>query len=171
MYFDFVTFFLILFAYLVPLYISNSSPLLLHGKIPLDLNLKFNNKRLLGDGKSILGTLVGIIFGTIAGAIYFFISPINLIIPNYLALAFLLALGGISGDIIESFFKRRVGIKRGESWIIFDQIDFVFGGLILSLFLRIPEIEIIVFILILTLFAHPFSNWVAFKIRLKKVPW
>ncbi len=177
MYFDFVTFFLILFAYLVPLYISNSSPLIFYSKIPkkfnfpLDFNLEINKKRILGDGKTIFGTLIGISFGTIAGAIYFFISPINLIIPNYLALAFLLALGGVSGDIIESFFKRRIGLKRGESWIVFDQIDFILGGLILSLLLRIPEIEIIVFILILTLFAHPFSNWVAFKIKLKKVPW
>jgi len=171
MYFDFVTFFIIVLAYLIPLYVSNSSPLLFHGKIPLDLNLKFNKKRLLGDGKSILGTLVGIIFGTCAGMIYFFISPINLVIPNYFVLAFLLALGGVSGDIIESFFKRRIGIKRGEAWLGFDQTDFILGGLIMSLIFRIPEIEVVIFILILTLFAHPFSNWVAFKIKLKKVPW
>jgi CDP-2,3-bis-(O-geranylgeranyl)-sn-glycerol synthase len=47
------------------------------------------------------------------------------------------------GDIVESFFKRRIGLSRGEKWLGFDQIDFIIGGLLLSLFVRVPEIELL----------------------------
>lgn len=72
MFIDFFAFVIIFLGYVIPLYFANASPIILHGKIPLDLNFKFNNKRILGDGKSILGTLFGIISGTVAGFIYFF---------------------------------------------------------------------------------------------------
>ncbi|KAA0006124.1 MAG: CDP-archaeol synthase, partial [Thermoplasmata archaeon] len=39
--------------------------------------------------------------------------------------------GALLGDIVESFFKRRVGKERGEDWIPFDQVDFLIGALIL----------------------------------------
>ncbi len=170
MYLDY-TFFLIFFAYVIPLYISNSSPVFLHGKIPLDFNLKFNQKRILGDGKSILGTMVGIIAGTFAGTLFSFFFQINTLIPNYFALAFLLSFGAMFGDIVESFFKRRIGLKRGEKWLIFDQVDFIIGGLLFSLIVRIPEIEIIIILLFITFFVHKYSNLFAFKLKLKKVPW
>lgn len=168
---DLFSFAVIFLGYVVPLYISNASPIVIHGKIPLDLNIKINKIRLLGDGKSILGTFVGIIAGTFAGTIYFFISPIESLVPNYFILAFFLSIGGVLGDIIESFFKRRIGLKRGEQWLIFDQVDFVIGGLLLSSLIRIPELYLVIFILLITFFAHRFSNWVAYKIKLKKVPW
>jgi len=171
MYLDYFSFLIIFLAYVIPLYISNSAPIVLHGRIPVDLNLKFNKKRLLGDGKSILGTLVGIIAGFTAGLIFAVVFPINNLIPNYFCLAFLLAFGGVMGDIIESFFKRRIGLKRGEQWLIFDQIDFILGGLLLSLIVRIPEIELILILLIVTFFMHRISNYFAYKIKLKKVPW
>lgn len=168
---DIFSFIIIFLGYVIPLYVSNASPIVLHGKIPLDLNIKLKNNRLLGDGKSILGTLVGIIAGTLAGIIYFFVSPVGIIIPNYFLLPFFLSFGGVLGDIIESFFKRRIGLKRGEQWLVFDQVDFVVSGLILSSIIRLPEIELVIFILLITFFAHRFSNWFAYKLKLKKVPW
>ena len=45
---------------------------------------------------------------------------------------FSLCFGALCGDIIESFFKRRVGKNRGENWIIFDQLDFILGAVFLS---------------------------------------
>ena len=45
---------------------------------------------------------------------------------------FSLCFGALLGDVIESFFKRRVGKDRGQDWIPFDQLDFLVGALIFS---------------------------------------
>ena len=60
--------------------------------------------------------------------------------PDYLsALKVVLALacGSLFGDMFKSFFKRRMGMKRGASFPLVDQLDFVVG----SLGLYIPYIS------------------------------
>ena len=89
---------------------------------------------------------------------------------------FSLCFGALMGDIIESFFKRRIGKKRGEDWIPFDQLDFILGVLFFSFlmagFLQIAGISDgnwflesfsvwhILTLLILTPFFHLFANFV-----------
>ncbi len=163
---------ILIIAYVIPLYLANATPIIIHGKKPLDFGKNWKGKRILGDGKSIVGSVAGVIVGFLAAIIFSFSYPPLLVtIPNYLFLAFLLAFGAILGDIVESFFKRRMGLKRGAQLILCDQLDFVIGGLILSLIIRIPELEVIVVLLIATIFIHIITNFIAFKLKLKKVPW
>jgi CDP-2,3-bis-(O-geranylgeranyl)-sn-glycerol synthase len=164
--------FFLIIAYAVPMYIANASPIILHGKKPLDFGKSFFGKRFLGDGKTILGTLIGILFGTLAGFLFaLFYNNIFILIPNYLLLSFLLAFGAITGDIIESFLKRRFGFKSGQKCFLFDQIDFILGGLLFSLIILFPRIEIIIILFFATIFIHSGTNVIAFKLGLKKVPW
>lgn len=163
---------ILFFAYIIPLYFANATPVVIHGSIPVDGGRLLNGKPFLGKGKTILGTLAGIIFGTLFGALVIFFYPAILIsIPQYFALALLLSIGALLGDMVKSFIKRRVGITSGAQWLVADQIDFVIGGLLLSLFVRIPELEVVVLVLAVTLIAHVASNFAAFKMKLKKVPW
>jgi len=169
---EFFIFLLIVFAYVVPMYVANAAPILIHGKKPLDFEKKFRGKRILGKGKTIVGTLAGIIVGTIAGLLFSLIFPhVFDLIPNYYLLIFTLAIGAMLGDIVESFIKRQVGIESGSFCPLFDQIDFIVGGFVLSLIIRIPEIEIVLLVFITTIFAHLFFNALSFKLGLKKVPW
>jgi len=162
----------ILFLYVAPLYVANSSPVLAHGKIPLDLNKKIHGQPIFGKGKTIIGTIAGITAGTGVGAILYLLFPqVEQILPNYLQLAFLLALGAIAGDLVKSFFKRRFLIKSGEKWELADQLDFVFGGLVLSLFVRLPEWWLVLLLFFATFFIHKTVNWIAYKLKLKQVPW
>jgi CDP-2,3-bis-(O-geranylgeranyl)-sn-glycerol synthase len=162
----------LIIAYIVPMYLANATPIIFHGKKPLDFGKTIFEKRIFGDGKTILGTLAGILVGSIAGIIFSIIFPdILLLIPNYLILSILLASGAMFGDIFESFFKRRFGFKSGQKCFLFDQIDFVLGGLILSFIILMPKIELVLIILFLTIFIHIITNIIAFKIGLKKVPW
>jgi CDP-2,3-bis-(O-geranylgeranyl)-sn-glycerol synthase len=162
----------LIIAYIVPMYLANATPIIIHGKKPLDFGKTIFGKRILGKGKSILGTLAGIAVGSIAGIIFSIIFPnILLLIPNYLTLSILLASGAMFGDIFESFLKRRFGFKSGQKCFLFDQIDFVLGGLILSFIILIPKIELILIILFVTIFIHTLTNIIAFKFGLKKVPW
>ena len=52
--------------------------------------------------------------------------------PMMIPITFSLCFGALCGDIIESFFKRRIGKNRGENWIILDQLDFILGALMFS---------------------------------------
>ena len=48
---------------------------------------------------------------------------------RWLTLGILFGAGAMVGDLVKSFFKRRVGIAPGRSWVPFDQCDFVLGAL------------------------------------------
>jgi CDP-2,3-bis-(O-geranylgeranyl)-sn-glycerol synthase len=72
-------------------------------------------------------------------------------IANYLALPWffgaLIGGGAIAGDLLKSFFKRRFNISSGRSWIPFDQVDYLLGGLLAGLPFYAPGL--IEFILII----------------------
>jgi CDP-2,3-bis-(O-geranylgeranyl)-sn-glycerol synthase len=53
--------------------------------------------------------------------------------PLMIPILFSLCFGALLGDIVESFFKRRIGRDRGQDWIPFDQLDFIVGALVFSL--------------------------------------
>jgi CDP-2,3-bis-(O-geranylgeranyl)-sn-glycerol synthase len=100
-------------------------------------------------------------------------------------IVFSICFGALLGDIIESFFKRRVGRKRGEDWIPFDQIDFILGVLFFSFliagFLQITGLSSnnwffenftiwhILFLLIITPFFHLLANFIHRKIKTNNV--
>jgi len=182
----------------LPAYIANASALLVGGGTPIDFGKNWRDgRRILGDGKTWWGLISGAFLGITAGfafsivAIYannseFSFLGINdfgrypLMIPIIASICF----GALLGDIIESFFKRRIGKNRGEDWIPFDQIDLIAGVLFLS-FLIAGLLQItgitsynwffesftvwhILVLLVLTPFFHLFSNFVNKKIRARK---
>lgn len=105
-------------------------------------------------------------------------------------LGFALGLGAGVGDAAKSFAKRRAGREGGTSWVPFDQLDFVLGGLLLALaaatlvdaagltsrnwfaaeFLG-PRWPILLVLLLATPLLHFVVNVVGYKLGLKKVPW
>ena len=133
------------FWLIIPAYIANASALLIGGGKPIDFGRTYKDgRRLLGDGKTWRGLLVGTFIGVTAGfglsvaakyaALYNF--PIYLSdftgFPYMIPILFSICFGALLGDIIESFFKRRVGKNRGEDWIPFDQLDFIIGVLVVT---------------------------------------
>jgi CDP-2,3-bis-(O-geranylgeranyl)-sn-glycerol synthase len=163
---------LILLAYIIPLYVANATPILFHGKIPVDMGKKYKGERILGKGKTILGALCGVLGGTFVGLLFAYIFPqMFILIPNYSILIILLSAGAIIGDMVKSFVKRRMGIKSGGRWFLVDQLDFIIGGLVFSLIVRLPELWIVIVLLVVTGFIHSTTNIIAFKLKLKKVPW
>ena len=161
--------------YILPAYAANASPVLLHGKTPLDFGTKFLDGRpLLGKGKTVkgfvfavmVGSLVGLILGYVEGSIY----------PR-LALAFTISFGAMVGDSLGSFIKRRFNLKRGEAAPFLDQWDFVLSAFLFHYLLQawlvvpFPSLIEVFAILIMTAFFHVSSNLLAFKLKFKKVPW
>lgn len=157
---------------IIPAYIANASALLVGGGTPIDFGKKWKDgRRILGDGKTWNGLIVGAFFGITSGfgltivAIYannsneFAFLGLNdfgrfpLMVPIVSSICF----GALIGDIIESFLKRRIGKKRGEDWIPFDQLDFILGVLFLS-FIMAGLLHILGFS-DYNWFTHSFSIW------------
>lgn len=72
-----------------------------------------------------------------SGIIFDLLSIMNLrgLFSNFMILGFfiggLMAFGGLSGDIIGSFIKRRSGIERGHPFIFLDQLGFLVLGMVI----------------------------------------
>jgi CDP-2,3-bis-(O-geranylgeranyl)-sn-glycerol synthase len=181
----------------LPAYIANASALLVGGGTPIDFGKNWRDgKRILGDGKTwrglISGAFVGLTggFGLSVAAKYINMSDFAFLglndftgFPLMIPIIGSICFGALLGDIIKSFFKRRIGKRRGEDWIPFDQIDFVLGVLFFS-FLIAGLLQIfgitsnnwffesftmwhVLTLLIITPFLHLLTNYIHKKAKSK----
>ncbi len=170
--------------FFLPAYFSNMTPPVIVNipfikkfNFPLDFKKILFKKRIFGDNKTIIGSISGIIASLIIFQIqkylfnFNFFQNISIINYNELSLLFpfLLGFGTVLGDIIKSFIKRRLNILPGASFPIADQLDFVIFALLLSSLIYIPSINIILVLIIITPILCLIINFIAFKLKLKKV--
>jgi len=183
---------------ILPAYIANGSAVLVGGGKPVDFGKTWRDgRRILGDGKTWRGLLAGAFvgmtggFGLAVAAKYIAMSNFAFLglsdfegFPLMIPIIFSLCFGALLGDIVESFFKRRIGKERGQDWFVFDQLDFIVGALVLCLFistiiqisgftsynwfLKVFSIWHILVLLVLTPFFHIFANFVNKKLRRSK---
>jgi len=167
--------------FFLPAYFANMAPVFLKNfnflNYPLDFGKSWRGKRFFGENKTLRGFLGGIIFAI--GIVYLQflafsfstfreISLFNYSAINPLIYGFLFGFGALTGDLIKSFFKRRLNIPQGKAWFPFDQIDYIVGTIIaLSFVFHIPT-TIIIWGLILSLVFHPIFNYSAYLLNLKE---
>jgi CDP-2,3-bis-(O-geranylgeranyl)-sn-glycerol synthase len=132
------------FWIVIPIYVANASAVVVGGGTPIDFRKTWKDgRRILGDGKTWRGLFAGTFLGMTAGfglavaASYLSASEYDVLgltnfegFPLMIPILFSLCFGALLGDIVESFFKRRIGKDRGQDWIPFDQIDFLVGALL-----------------------------------------
>ena len=158
-----------------PAMAANGAPVLLVRGTPIDRGVLFiDGKRLLGDGKTIEGSLLFILVGEAVGSIYSVYTR-NIIYHVY---GLLSGLGAWLGDIIGAFIKRRLGIERGAPAPILDQTLFiVFASLIIKISgietLLNLNIDLRVYLcgVLIALILHVATNYGAYILKLKKVPY
>lgn len=167
---------------MIPAYVPNSLAVVAGGGKPIDGGEKIGERRVLGDGKTWRGTVVGTVGGVSTALILNQLVPMVKdlgfeVEPFTLYVAFGLAFGSMLGDICASFLKRRTGRERGSSFILVDQLDFVAGSLILSFILDsgwitdILGLMSLAVILVLTPIIHVSANVIAYGLGLKKEPY
>lgn len=161
--------------FFLPAYVANAMPVIASGlKLAPTWAIPINEK-VFGKTKTYRGFAFGIIGALIAGLIQYYLGFYNLLSYNLqffvIATSFLLGFGALFGDLIKSFVKRRIGKKSGEPWPIFDQIDYVVGGLLFVSVVFIPPIETIIILLLISPLFSLLANMIAYKLKLKKVWW
>ena len=171
----------------LPAWIANSMPVVFGGGMPIDQGRHFRDgRRLFGDGKTIRGFIVGVLFGTLVGLVQVIVAPfLRPILAHYVTitpdmdsvlfmtfpLAFLLSLGALLGDLIGSFLKRRLNIKSGNPSPVLDQLGFIIMGLILSSPILQPAPQYVMILVLTTLLIHWISNALGYVLGFKKNPW
>jgi CDP-2,3-bis-(O-geranylgeranyl)-sn-glycerol synthase len=169
-----VSFWIEIGLFLLPIYVANASAMVFGGGTPLDLDGRAWDKRpWLGKGKTFKGTFFGVFFGTMTALVLSAMFPVQTaaMVPNFVLFGFLISCGALFGDIVESFFKRRLGFESGREWVLADQMDFIVGALFFGWFFFKPTLAQIIAILVISLVMHRAANWIAFKAKLKTVPW
>ncbi len=147
---------------------------------PLDFGKSYKGKRIFGDHKTIRGLLAGYFAAWIAlllqiwlyENVTFFneVSLFNYSSMNIWLFAAIFSLGALGGDAVESFFKRQLEIKPGESWVPFDQLDWILGAVLLSLFVTSFGLYIYTLALIWGVLLHPISTFIGWSFNLKDKP-
>jgi CDP-2,3-bis-(O-geranylgeranyl)-sn-glycerol synthase len=169
---------------MLPAYVPNNVAVLAGGGPPIDGGRTLGGRRLLGDGKTWRGTIAGVAGGAVlalaldAGApAVRDLSGIDAVPGFPLAVVVALPLGAMLGDILASFLKRRSGRERGAAVPGLDQLDFVVGALALAAaadsgwFTETFTVPILVVVLVITPILHLGTNYVAYLLGLKDVPW
>jgi CDP-2,3-bis-(O-geranylgeranyl)-sn-glycerol synthase len=152
--------------FIFPAYCANATPVLAGGGTRMDFGKNFfDGKRVFGDNKTFRGFFFGLAIGILVGLMdtVAFHFPILFI--------FLVPLGALLGDLAGAFLKRRVGIEPGGLLPIVDQVDFAVGAIVLSIPLAIVSWQLAVTVLLITPPIHLLTNFIAYKMKLKKTPW
>ena len=168
-------------------WIANATPVLGGGGRPIDGGRYFRDgRRILGNGKTIRGFIVGVCFGTLTGVGQFLVAPylrpilaqfvtitpeMDYVLSISIPVAFLLSVGALTGDVVGSFIKRRVNVKSGDSSPFLDQIGFIIMALIFAFPLMIPSPIFVIILTLTTLGIHWLSNALGYLLGLKKNPW
>jgi len=161
--------FLYVFKLFLPSLIANGSPVLLREGYPLDFRRNFvDGRRILGDGKTFEGFALGLFFGFYTGIVEAIVFKNTF----FIEIGFLSSLGALIGDIIGSFVKRRIGLKRGDKAPLLDQLDFVYGAALLLTIAGIGfDIPSFIVFQIVVVILHIVTNRIAYYLKLKPVPW
>lgn len=168
-------------------WVANATPVIGGGGKPIDGGRNFRDgRRILGNGKTIRGFIIGVFFGTLTGIGQFLAVPylrpllaqfvsvtpeMDYVLSINVPVAFLLSLGTLTGDVIGSFIKRRVGVKSGDPSPFLDQTGFIIMALLFASPLMTPSPIFVIVLILTTLGIHWLSNALSYLLGLKKNPW
>ena len=159
--------------FIFPAYCANAAPVIFGGGQPIDFGKTFfDGKPFLGSHKTFKGFLAGIIVGTLVGLAQTLIFEHVLFeygtqFRYTVFLGFVLSLGAVTGDLIESFIKRRLNRSPGKPLPIADQIDFILGAFLFSIPVSPPSLLSAVIILLVTIPIHLLTNLGAALLNMK----
>lgn len=147
-------------------------------ELPVDLKIKYGNKRLIGEHKQLGGLLLGILVGTLAGIVKFgFVDQymveyriLQLTYGENLVLYFLMSVFALLGDLSKSVVKRSLRIKPHRPFMPFDQIDHSLMSMLFVRYYYNIDWTLVMAVVITYFFLHIAANFLGFKTGIKNVP-
>lgn len=166
------------FLFFLPAGIANFTPLfavrtpyLKQLNAPMDFGKSYRGKRVFGPNKTWRGLISGTIMGGVTSLlISYFLIPNSSDAWYTFLVGAALGAGALTGDAVESFFKRQRGIAAGKSWFPFDQIDYIIGGLAFVYPLTLVPLILMGGILVLYFGLHLLFSYIAYLIGFKQSP-
>ncbi|HIH69609.1 MAG TPA: CDP-2,3-bis-(O-geranylgeranyl)-sn-glycerol synthase [Methermicoccus shengliensis] len=177
---------------MLPAYVANCSAALFGGGRSIDGGLVlWDGRRALGDGKTLRGLALGSACGVGVGILQMLmlstaqetLQHLDVRLPAFGEgleagiIVFCLSVGALLGDMAASFFKRRLGLKRGSPLPPIDQLDFVAGAWLLTAlvarewFFEQFTTGVMLAVIIITPVLHVASNVIGYLMGKKQVPW
>lgn len=163
--------------FMLPAYLANMMPVFLKkfpvGNFPIHEKIFGSHKTYRG---LVSGALTGIIVALLQKYLHTFFPQLS-IFPfdrfSYSETTLIgLAFGGgiLLGDLVKSFFKRRLKIAPGGRWMPFDQLDFLGALLCVSIFF-IPPLPHVIALFIISPLLMIITDVVGYHLGLRDVWW
>ena len=170
------------FYLMLPAYFANMAPVIAKKidflKFPIDFNKQLAKKPIFGKNKTFRGFFFGVIFSMAISGLQFLLYNLGTFrnisffdYQNWILFGFLMGFGALTGDLVKSFFKRRLDIEPGYRFIPFDQIDFVVGALVFITPIFDLTLKIFLISLILSFILHIIVNHLAFYFKIRNEKW
>ena len=170
------------FYLMLPAYFANMAPVIVKKinflAFPVDFGAKLGNEPVFGRNKTFRGFFFGILFAVAIALAQSrlhwldFFSGISFFgYESWLLFGFLMGLGALAGDLVKSFFKRRLGIKPGDRFVPFDQTDFVIGALVFVMPVFVLTPNIFLATLALSFVLHIIVNHTSFYLGIRNEKW
>lgn len=167
---------------MLPAYFANMTPVFARKfpflNYPVDFGKKLGGIRIFGAHKTYRGLVFGILAAIILAYIQFVVYDYSFFnslsffdYSNWLLFGLLMGAGAVLGDTIKSFFKRRAGVKPGQRFIFWDQLDYVFGALLFVWIVFDLNIKMIITIIIVSFFLHIIINHIGYYLGIRDVKW
>lgn len=169
---------------MLPAAIANMTPVFVRNvdflNVPVDFNKTWKGQPIFGSHKTYRGFFWGILIAILAAFLQkllyqfsFFrqISFFNFETTSFLLIGFALGFGALFGDLVKSFFKRRMNIKPGDSFFPWDQLDLVLGSIVFISIIKIPTWQMILFGLIVGPLLHISFNHLGYWLGIKEEKW
>lgn len=162
----------------LPAAVANATPvitsrlLVLRGwSTPIDFGRTYRGQRILGKNKTWRGVVSGVVLAATCGYLQSKWQPIASL-PTFMHVVFAAAIGfgALYGDAVESFFKRQRQVPSGHSWFPFDQLDYIFGGLLAGLPFGVLDLPGTVAIIAVYFGLHLITVYVGFKLGFRERP-
>ena len=133
---------------------------------PIDDGKKWKGKPILGSHKTWRGLITGVISAEIVYLVLLLVVSHNIDWPWWFG--GMLGLVGLIGDMVKSFFKRRVGVKSGNTWFPWDQIDWIIGVILFGLCWGLLNFAEIVTLLVIGLLLHMLFKLMGYALKINK---
>lgn len=158
---------------LIPAMMANMTPVVLARlKVfetvakPVDGRLLIHGQPLFGAHKTWRGLVGGVIVGLFTAFVLLMLhntmrlSSLGLFSEDeYVYRSFLMSVGAMVGDLMESFAKRRLSIDPGNVWFPYDFVDYPLGAILFSgLFVRCTLTDVLLLVILAAIVTPLFNS-------------